>query len=72
MDKIEGIPRGIAIAIDDFLDHCAEIEPGQEVVLQAHLDGMYGGDNLVDPQVIAWLQAAIYTICGISFLRFLS
>jgi len=54
-----GIPRGAAIAIDDFVDNCAEIKAGQEVVLAAHIDGLYGGDNLVDPQAIAWLQAAI-------------
>ncbi len=54
-----GIPRGAAIAINDLLDHCAEIKAGQEVVLLAHIDGLYGGDNLVDPQAIAWIQAAI-------------
>jgi len=53
------IPRGAAIAIDDLLDHCAEIKAGQEVVLLAHIDGTCGGDNLVDPQVISWLQAAV-------------
>ena len=59
MHGSEGIPRGAAIAIDDLLDHCAEIKPGQEVVLLAHLDGLHGGDNLVDLQVISWLQAGI-------------
>lgn len=59
MEKTEGMTRGIALAIDDLLDNCAEIKAGQEVVLLAHMDGMYGGDNLVDPQVIAWIQAAI-------------
>jgi len=59
MQAIAGIPRGVAISIADLLDHCAEIKAGQEVVLLAHVDGLYGGDNLVDPQVIAWLQAAI-------------
>jgi hypothetical protein len=54
-----GIPRGAAIAIDDLLDNCARVKAGDEVVLLAHIDGLYGGDNLVDPQVIAWLQAAI-------------
>jgi hypothetical protein len=53
------IPRGAALALDDFLDHCVEVKPGEEVVLAAHVDGMAGGDNLVDPQVIAWMQAAI-------------
>jgi len=54
-----GIPRWAAIAINDLLDNCAEIKAGQEVVLLAHIDGLYGGDNLVDPQAIAWIQAAI-------------
>ena len=54
-----GITRGAAIAINDLLDNCAEIKPGDEVVLAAHIDGLYGGDNLVDPQAIAWIQAAI-------------
>ena len=58
MDPV-GITRGAAIAINDFLDNCAEIKPGDEVVLAAHIDGLYGGDNLVHPQAIAWLQAAI-------------
>jgi hypothetical protein len=54
-----GITRGAAIAINDLLDNCAEIKSGDEVVLAAHIDGLYGGDNLVDPQAIAWIQAAI-------------
>jgi hypothetical protein len=54
-----GITRGAAIAINDLLDNCAEVKPGEEVVLVAHVDGLYGGDNLVDPQAIAWIQAAI-------------
>jgi hypothetical protein len=54
-----GIPRGAATAIGDLLDNCSEIEPGDEVVLVAHVDGLYGGDNLVDQQAIAWIQEAI-------------
>jgi hypothetical protein len=56
---VAGIPRGAAIAIDDLLDNCAEVKAGDDVVLAAHIDGLYGGDNLVDPQAIAWIQAAI-------------
>jgi hypothetical protein len=56
-----GITRGMAIAIDDLLDNCAQIKAGQEVVLAAHIDGLYGGDNLVDPQVIGWIQAAVHS-----------
>ncbi len=54
-----GIPEGAAAAVADLLDHCAKIEAGQEVVLLAHLDGLHGGDNLVDEIAIAWIQAAV-------------
>ncbi|MFH1647265.1 MAG: hypothetical protein ABID71_06250 [Chloroflexota bacterium] len=54
-----GIPKGAAIAINDLLDHCAKIQPGQEVVILAQLDGLYGGDNLVDQEAIAWIQAGV-------------
>jgi hypothetical protein len=54
-----GITSGAATAISDFLDNCAEVKAGDEVVLVAHVDGLYGGDNVVDQQTIAWIQAAI-------------
>ena len=56
----QGIPKGAAMAINDLLDHCAKIQPGQEVVLLAHIDGLYGGDNLVDEKAISWIQTAIH------------
>lgn len=59
MAVLNQIPAGAAVAIADLLDHCARIQPGQEVVLLAHIDGLHGGGNLVDEQVIGWLQAAI-------------
>jgi hypothetical protein len=52
------IPAGAAVAINDMLDNCARVQAGQEVLLLAHIDGLYGGDNLVDEQAIAWIQAA--------------
>ncbi len=55
----QGIPKGAAVAIDDMLDHCAKVRAGQEILLLAQLDGLYGGDNLVDETAIAWIQAAI-------------
>ena len=58
MTSLLGIPKGAVIAIDDMLDNCARIKPGQEVVLLAHIDGLYGGDNLVDQEAVAWIQAA--------------
>jgi hypothetical protein len=54
-----GMTRGAAVAINDLLDTCLGIKPRDEVVLLAHIDGLSGGDNLVDPQAIAWIQAAI-------------
>jgi hypothetical protein len=55
----QGIPKGAAVAINDLLDHCAKIQAGQQVVLMAHIDGLYGGDNLVDEKAISWIQSAI-------------
>jgi len=59
MAGLRPIPRGAAVAIGDMLDHCAQIRAGQEVLLLAHLDGLYGGDNLVDEQAISWIHAAV-------------
>jgi len=59
MSSQVGIPREAAIAINDLLDHCARIQPGQEVLLLAHLSGLYGGDNLVDQEAISWIQTAV-------------
>ena len=56
---MQGIPRGATIAIDDMLDNCAQIREGQEVLILAQIDGLYGGDNLVDEQAISWIQAAV-------------
>lgn len=59
MTTQQGIPKGAAVAINDLLDHCAKIQAGQEVLLLAHVDGLYGGDNLVDEEAISWIQTAI-------------
>jgi len=48
MDKPQVVPDRAAIAISDMLEHCARIQPGQEVSILAHLDGLRGGDNPVD------------------------
>lgn len=55
-----GIPKAAAVAINDLLDHCARIKPGQEVLLLAHIDGLYGSDNLVDENAISWIQTGIH------------
>ena len=57
--NLQGIPRGAAVAIDDMLGYCAQVKAGQEVLILAQIDGLYGGINLVDEQVISWVQAAV-------------
>lgn len=46
-------------AIDDLLDNIVRVQPGQEILLMAHTDGLYGSDNLVDLDAMAWLQEGI-------------
>jgi hypothetical protein len=59
MTKAAGMPDGARIAIDDMLDCCAQIRQDQEVLILAHIDGLYGGDNLVDEEAIAWIRSAV-------------
>ena len=47
------IPKTAAIAVADLLDTCAQIQPGQNVVIVAAVDGLHGGMNLVDEQTVA-------------------
>jgi len=54
-----GTPKGAITAVNDLLDHCAKIQPRQEVLLLAHIDGLYGGDNLVDKEAVSWVQAGV-------------
>ena len=59
MGSLQGIPKGAVIAINDMLDNCALLKPGQEVVILADIDGLYGGDNLVDQEAVSWIQQAV-------------
>lgn len=59
MSGTSTIPLRAAIAIADMLDNCAKIEAGQHVVVVAARDGLHGGFNLVDEQVVAWVQAGL-------------
>ncbi len=53
------IPQQISTAINDMLDHCAELKEGQQVLIVAAKDGLYGGINLVDEVTVAWTEAAV-------------
>jgi hypothetical protein len=59
MSNQVGTPKGAIIAINDMLDNCARIRSDQEVLILAHIDGLHGGDNLVDEQTVAWIQSAV-------------
>jgi hypothetical protein len=59
MSAALGIPGDAAVAIADLLDNCARIEPGQEVLILAHIDGLRGGDNMVDEEAVSWIQSGV-------------
>ncbi len=56
---VDTIPAAARIALTDLIDHGAHLHSGQKVLLVAYLDGLYGGDNLVDRQAMLWLQRSI-------------
>ena len=53
------ITKGAATAIADMLDNCCQVKAKDEVLIVAHVDGLQGGDNLVDEQTIAWIQEGV-------------
>ena len=59
MSIVSGIPQQAAVAINDMLDNCARIKPGDEILILANSEGLYGGDNLVDQDVVSWIKSAI-------------
>ena len=59
MSTTQRMPPQVAIAINDFLDNCAEVQAGQHVLILAATDGLNGGWNIVDEQAVAWIQAAV-------------
>ena len=54
-----GIPHEAMTALTDMIDNCAKVEPGMDVLILAHKDGLYGGDNLVDEEAIDWTASVI-------------
>jgi hypothetical protein len=59
MSESSMMPGAAAIAINDLLENAARVKSGEDVLLIAHVDGLYGGDNLVDREAIGWIQAAV-------------
>jgi hypothetical protein len=60
-DELSGtvVPRAAQIAISDLLDYALRVRNGHKVLLVAHEDGLYGGDNLVDQDAIGWISQAL-------------
>ncbi len=56
---MSSIPEPGRTAVGDLLDECARVGPGQEVLIVAYEDGLRGGDNFVDEQAIAWIEAGV-------------
>lgn len=59
MTGAAGIPKGAAIAINDMLECCAKVQPGQEVLIVSDIQGLYGGDGMVDETAVSWIQQAV-------------
>ena len=53
----DSVPTAASISIQDLLDHGAHLGSGQKVLLIAYLDGLFGGDNLVDRQAIPHFES---------------
>ncbi len=59
MTRQAGIPTGALVAIGDMLDDCVQLQAGQEVLIAADVNGLYGGDSMVDQEAISWIQSAV-------------
>jgi hypothetical protein len=55
----DSIPEAAQVAVGDLLEHGAHMKAGQRILLVAYLDGLYGGDNLVDRTAIEWIRRGV-------------
>lgn len=70
-----GIPEAAMITLTDLVDNVLGVDeyaggnkperkkpligPGKEVLIIAHKDGLYGGENLIDEETVSWLSTVI-------------
>ena len=59
MTRDSGTPKGAVVAIGDMLDSCVGLQAGQEVLIVADINGLYGGDSLVDREAISWIESGV-------------
>jgi hypothetical protein len=51
--------RQVVAALSDLLDNCAQVKRDQRVIILGAVDGLYGGANLVEEEVLMWLHAGV-------------
>ena len=54
-----GIPKAAMNSLIQLVDHNAQVKPGMEVLIGAHIDGAWGSENLVDPVAVSWVQSVV-------------
>ncbi len=54
-----GIPEAAWIFLQDMVDNVVDMnETPKEVVILAHKDGLYNGENLIDEEAVSWVSTA--------------
>lgn len=54
-----GIPQAAWNFLSDMVDNCVGMNDScKEVLILAHKDGVYGGDNCIDEEAVAWTSTA--------------
>ena len=54
-----GIPQEAWEFLSDMVDNCVAMNDSRkEVLILAHKDGLYGGDDLIDEEAISWVSTA--------------
>ena len=54
-----GIPQEAWEFLSDMVDNCVGMnDSSKEVLILAHKDGLYGGDDLIDEEAISWVSTA--------------
>lgn len=59
MNNPLGIPKAAMNSLIQLVDHNAQVKPGMEVLIGAHIDGAWGSENLVDPMAVNWVQSVV-------------
>jgi hypothetical protein len=58
-NQLGGIPKAALNSLTQLVDYNAKVQPGQEVIILAHIDGLHGSANYVDEDAINWTQTMV-------------